>query len=95
MIVSEAGASIYSASKSAVKNFTECLSLEKDYHVGLMCPGFTKTDIFRNQTRDSDSKLIKLIQSDLSKMVRKIYRAICKKKKRCAFGFDANCMDRL
>ena len=89
------GISIYSASKSAVKNFTESLSLEKDYYVGLMCPGFTKTEIFRNQTRKTDSKLINLIESDLTKMVNKIYRAICKKKKRCVFGFDAKCMDRL
>ena len=89
------GISIYSASKSAVKNFTESLSLEKDYYVGLMCPGFTKTEIFRNQTRKTDSKLINLIESDLIKMVNKIYRAICKKKKRCVFGFDAKCMDRL
>ena len=89
------GISIYSASKSAVKNFTESLSLEKDYYVGLMCPGFTKTEIFRNQTRKTDSKLINLIESDLTKMVNKIYRAICKKKNRCVFGFDAKCMDRL
>ena len=82
------GISIYSASKSAVKNFTESLSLEKDYYVGLMCPGFTKTEIFRNQTRKTDSKLINLIESDLTKMVNKIYRAICKKKNRCVFGFD-------
>ena len=89
------GISIYSASKSAVKNFTESLGLEKDYYVGLMCPGFTKTEIFRNQTRKTDSKLINLIESDLTKMVNKIYRAICKKKNRCVFGFDAKCMDRL
>ena len=89
------GTSIYSASKAAVKNFTESLSLEKNYYVGLMCPGFTNTEIFRNQTRSTDSKLIKLIESDLTKMVNKIYRAICKKKTRCVFGFDAKCMDRL
>lgn len=89
------GISIYSASKSAVKNFTESISLEKNYYVGLICPGFTNTEIFRNQTRNTDSKLIKLIESDLTKMVNKIYRAICKKKKRCVFGFDAKCMDRL
>lgn len=89
------GISVYSASKSAVKNFTEALSLEKKYYVGLICPGFTKSSIFRYQTRQSEGKLINMIASDLEKMSNKIYKAICKKKKRCVFGMDAKFMDKL
>ncbi len=87
------GITMYSASKAAVKNFTEALSLEKDYYVGLVCPGFTKTEIFRNQTRSYESKLISFIATDLDKMTRKIYKGILKKKKRMVFGIDAKGMD--
>lgn len=89
------GISIYSASKSAVKNFTECLMLEKKYYVGLICPGFTKTEIFRYQSHNSNNKLINMIATNLDKMAFKIYKAILKKKRKCVFGFDAKCMDRL
>lgn len=89
------GISIYSASKSALKSFTECLSLEKNYYVGLMCPGFTKTDIFRYQSRKTDGKLISMIATTLERMSNKIYKAIIKRKKRCVFGMDAKAMDRM
>jgi short-subunit dehydrogenase len=89
------GTAIYSASKSAVKNFTECLMCEKDYYIGLVCPGFTKTNIFRMQTKKTDSKLINLIATDLNKMAYKIYRGIRKKKRRMVYGVDAKFMDKL
>lgn len=89
------GISIYSASKSAIKNFTECLILEKNYYVSLICPGFTKSDIFRYQKCQTKNKLIDMVSSSLDKMTNKIYKAICKKKKRCVFGIDAKWMDRL
>ena len=89
------GISIYSASKSAVKSFTECLMLEKDYYVSLICPGFTKSDIFRYQKHSSDSKLINMLATNLDKMTYKIYKAIIRKKRRCVFCFDAKCMDSL
>lgn len=88
------GISVYSASKGAVKNFTESLQLEKKYYVGLICPGFTKTDIFRNQQRSMDNKLIDIIATSLDKMTNKIYKGIKKKRKRMVFGFDAHIMDR-
>ena len=49
-LCSLAGTTIYSASKSALKSFTDALREEhrKNCYVGLVCPGFTKTDIFRN-----------------------------------------------
>lgn len=54
------GNSLYTASKAALKSFTECLQLEsKERYVAFVCPGFVKTDIFRNQSSGiSDSKLI-------------------------------------
>ena len=90
-----AGISIYSASKGAVKNFTECLMVEKSYYVGLVCPGFTKTNIFRSQKHKSDSKLINLISTDVNKMVNKIYKGISKRKRRMVLGLDAFVMDEM
>ena len=89
------GISVYSASKAATKNFTESLRLEKDYYVGLICPGFTRTDIFRNQHRSMDGKLIDMIATTLEKMSRKIYRGIIHRKRRMVFGLDAHAMDGL
>ena len=87
------GISVYSASKGAVKNFTESLRLEKKYYVGLICPGFTKTDIFRSQTRSMDGKLINFIATSLEKMANKIYKGIKRKRRRMVFGMDAKIMD--
>lgn len=89
------GISIYSASKSACKSFTECLMLEKKYYVSLICPGFTKSDIFRYQKSQKKNKLVDMVATNLNKMAYKIYKAIVRKKRRCVFGFDAKCMDRL
>lgn len=89
------GISMYSASKAAVKNFTESLSLERKYYVGLVCPGFTKTDIFRSQLHSTESKLINMISTSLDKMSKKIYKGIIKRRKRMVFGLDARAMDTL
>lgn len=89
------GIAMYSASKAAVKNFTESLRLERNYYIGLVCPGFTKTDIFREQKHTTDNKLINMISTDLDKMSNKIYKGILKQRKRMVFGFDAKAMDKL
>lgn len=89
------GVAVYSATKAGVKNFTESLRCERDYYIGLVCPGFTKTNIFRKQTKNMDSKLINFIASDLKKATNKIYKGIRKKKKRIVVGFDAKAMDKL
>lgn len=89
------GISIYSASKSAVKSFTECLQLEKDYYIGVIYPGFTLTEIFRYQNHSTNGKLINMFATKKDKMVAKIYKAIINKKRRCVFGRDAKWMNRL
>lgn len=85
------GNSLYTASKAALKSFTECLQLEsKERYVAFVCPGFVKTDIFRNQSSGiSDSKLIERFCSPCEKTVRKLVRKIAKKKKRIILGADA------
>lgn len=87
-----AGMTMYTASKSATKNFTEALSLEKKYYVGLVCPGFTKTEIFKNQGVDIDG-IVARVSTPLDKMSKKIYKGILRKKKRMVLGFDAKIMD--
>lgn len=87
------GMTSYSGSKAAVKNFTEVMLLEKKYYVGLVCPGFTKTEIFREQKGAIDKGLVGFIATNLDKMAYKIYRGIIKKRKRMVLGFDAKMMD--
>ncbi|MBQ9530991.1 MAG: SDR family NAD(P)-dependent oxidoreductase [Eubacterium sp.] len=92
-----AGTSIYSASKAALKGFTEALRTEYKgkIYVGLVCPGFTKTNIFRNQTNgdnSSDQKLIDSFSTDCDKMVRMIMNGIRHKKSMQVHGFDAHAM---
>lgn len=89
------GITIYSASKGALKNFTESLCCERKYYIGLVCPGFTKTDIFRSQKNSTENKLINFISTKVEKMNKKIYNGIRKRKKRMVFGMDAKTMDRL
>ncbi len=92
-----AGTSVYSASKAALKGFTEAMRTEYKgrIYVGLICPGFTRTDIFRNQQNSgnsSDQKLINSFSTDCDKMVNMIMRGIRRKKSLQVHGFDAHAM---
>ncbi|MBR1763016.1 MAG: SDR family NAD(P)-dependent oxidoreductase [Eubacterium sp.] len=92
-----AGTSVYSASKAALKGFTEAMRTEYKgrIYVGLICPGFTRTDIFRNQQNNgnsSDQKLINAFSTDCDKMVNMIMRGIRRKKSLQVHGFDAHAM---
>ena len=92
-----AGTSIYSASKAALKGFTEALRIEykRKMYVGLVCPGFTKTNIFRNQkaeTNQADQKIIDMFSTDCDKMVKRIMRGIRHKKPMQVRGTDAHMM---
>ncbi len=92
-----AGTSMYSASKAALKGLTEALRVEfsDKIYVSLVCPGFTKTDIFRNQGKeesDKSDKIMNMISTDCDKMVRMIMRGIEYKYPMQVRGFDANAM---
>lgn len=91
-----AGTSTYSASKGALKSFTESLreDLRGKCYVTVICPGFTKTDIFRNQDSNSakGEKMINAISTNCDKMVNMIVRGIEHKKELMIFGFDAQFM---
>lgn len=91
-----AGTSMYSASKAALKGFTEALRVEfKDkMYVGLVCPGFTKTDIFRDQKNDGGKgqKVMDMISTDCDRMVKMIMFGIEHKRPMMVHGLDAHAM---
>lgn len=93
-----AGTSMYSASKAALKGFTEALRVEFEgkMYVSLVCPGFTKTDIFRNQgsasTADKGQKVMDMISTDCDRMVKMIMRGIEFKYPMQVRGADAHAM---
>lgn len=90
-----AGTSAYSASKSALKSFTECLieDYRNQIYIAYVCPGFTKTGIFRNQKVEVD-KIVDKFCSSCEKNTTRILKKIIKRKKRIIVGFDAHLMDK-
>ena len=89
-LCSMAGSGAYSASKAALRAFTETLAAEerKWLSVTLACPGFTKTGIFRGQKNASENKWIARISADLEKTSRKIYKAFLRKRLTVSPGVD-------
>ena len=89
------GTSIYSASKAALKSYTEVLIAElgREMYIGYVCPGFIQTDIFRNQYVTSDSRIIRLFSSKADKMAKKIVGKMVKQKSRMIVGKDAKFMN--
>ena len=90
------GTSMYSASKAAVKGLTEAMreELRGEAYIGLVCPGFTKTDIMRNQGATDGANLIDMVSTPCHKAVNKILKGILKKKNYIVVGFDGNAMGR-
>lgn len=89
-----AGTALYSASKAALKSFTECLSMDykgKIYVAGVY-PGFTKTDIFRRQNKGADNRLIEKLCAPADKAVKKIVKKLRRRKTRIVTGADAKAM---
>lgn len=88
------GGSVYSATKGALKNYTEALRAESKgkLYVGLICPGLVKTDIFRNQIRKKHN-IVDLISMKSTTASRKIVRGIKNQKRRYVIGIDAKLMD--
>ena len=87
------GASAYSASKAALKNYTETLQLEEKgkKYIGIIYPGTTSTELFRNDANVQNSSMGK-IAMPASKMAKKIAKRILKRKKRSVIGIDAKFM---
>lgn len=89
------GTSIYAASKAAIKAYTEALigELGREMYIGYICPGFVKTDIFRNQYFVSNTRLIKMVSTDVDKMSHKMIKRMIKQKARSIIGKDAKFMN--
>ena len=95
-LVTFAGISGYSASKSALKSFSLCLAEEfdKNAYVGCICPGFTDTDIFINQEMpNKELRFIKKLCSSPQKVAKKTVKAIEKRKRIKIIGYDAKLMN--
>ena len=93
-LCSTVGTSAYSASKSAVRSYTEVLQLEEKgkKYVGVICPGVTATNLFDGDENTKNSALDK-IAMPVEKMAHKIAKRILKKKKRSVLGWDAKLMN--
>ncbi len=92
-----AGTSVYSASKAALKSLSEALreELRGKCYVGIVCPGFTKTDIFRDQsaTDDKGTKMLNMVSTSCDRMVKMIMNDIKRKRPLGVHGFDAAFMN--
>lgn len=90
-----AGTAFYSASKGAVKNATESLreELSGKVYVALVCPGFSRTNIFREQHDMPPEKLLDLIATPCEKIARRIVRGITRRRQFMTIGADAVLMD--
>lgn len=92
-----AGTSVYSASKSALMSLSEALreELRGKCYVGIVCPGFTKTDIFRNQESSDDKaqKALNMVSTSCKRMVNMIMRDISCRRPLGVHGFDAAFMN--
>lgn len=95
-LMSLAGTTMYSASKAALKGFTEALREEfrGKLFVGLVCPGFTKTDIFRDQKNEGGKgqKIMDMISTDCDLMVKMIMFGLEHKQQLQIHGMDAHAM---
>lgn len=92
-LCSVVGTAPYSASKSALKAYVEALALEnKGKYIGIMFPGTTSTDLFREDEQTKNSALDKVAMS-AEKMAKKIAKKIYKRKPRAVLGWDAKAMN--
>lgn len=89
-----AGTAAYSASKGALKGYTEALQLDEKgkKYVGIVYPGTTATDLFREDENTKNSALDKIAMSPY-KMAKKIAKRIYRRKKRSVVGWDAKLMN--
>ena len=91
------GVSIYSASKAALKTFSEILhcELKGQVFISTIMPGFVKTNLFysKDNSHDiivqKDKKIIDFFSMKVEKAAKKIIGTIKRKKARAIIGFDA------
>ncbi|MCH5197301.1 MAG: SDR family NAD(P)-dependent oxidoreductase [Oscillospiraceae bacterium] len=92
-----AGTSVYSASKAALKSLTEAVREEYrgECYTAIVCPGFTKTDIFSSQGKNAgfSNKAIEAVSSSCEGMVNKIVCGIASKRELMVFGIDSKLMN--
>ena len=90
-----AATSAYSASKSALKAFTEALAAEEKgkVYVGCAFAGFTKTSLFRDTDGFFAEKKVSKISSTPQKTAKKIVYGMAKRKRRMIIGADARAMN--
>lgn len=88
------GTAAYSASKSALKGYTEALQMEEKgkKYIGIVYPGTTKTELFRGD-KNTENSALDLIAMPAKKMAKKIVRKILSKRKRAVLGWDAKLMN--
>lgn len=89
------GAAVYSASKGAVRNFSLSLSeeLENSIYVGVVCPGFSKTDLFRdNGLNEDDFDFISTLGTDKDEIAEEIAEGVSCGKKLIVCGNDSRLM---
>ena len=92
-LCSVVGTGVYSASKAAVKGYSEALQIEEKgrMYVGIVYPGTTKTELFDGDEKTKNSAIDR-IAMPASKMAKKIARKILRKRKRAVVGWDAKTM---
>ena len=88
------GAGAYSASKAALKAYTEALAMEEKgkLHVGIIYPGTTATELFSSDENTKNSAL-DIVAMPARKMAKKIARKIYRRKRRAVLGWDAKLMN--
>lgn len=88
------GTAAYSASKAAIKGYTEALQMEEKgrTHVGIVFPGTTATDLFADDPNTKNSAL-DYVAMPAEKMAKKILKKILARKRRATLGWDAKCMN--
>ena len=92
-LCSVVGTGVYSASKAALKGFTEALQMEEKgkTYVGLIYPGTVATELFDKDENTKNSALDKIAMKP-HKMAKKIARKIIRRRKRAVLGIDAKLM---
>ncbi len=85
------GTAAYSASKSALRSFTEALALEYggSLYVACICPGMTATELFSNH---ENSELVARLATPAPRAAKIIVRRLRCKRKKIVTGADAHLM---